>query len=191
MIVKGGKFSPSTHSVSGGVSAAVSGQCMCAKCVHNNNNFTQRLPKSLPSILISGDSTLARKVRNDYRVREFSYSTKGHNGWPKPSVVFITFSLYCLPILDMYVCMYGHTYSESVDQTCKVANSARGQLNGENEYFPVRVRCTVLYTYSGTKFLGDVCCCCCCCFLTLTDPLRIQPWSQDRRNQTKSTGNRR
>ena len=31
-----------------------------------------------------------------------------------------------------------------------------------------------------------VCCCCCCCFLTLTDPLRIQPWSQDRRNQTKS-----
>ena len=33
--------------------------------------------------------------------------------------------------------------------------------------------------------------CCCCCFLTLTDPLRIQPWSQDRRNQTKSTGNRR
>ena len=27
---------------------------------------------------------------------------------------------------------------------------------------------------------------CCCCFLTLTDPLRIQPWSQDRRNQIKS-----
>ena len=26
----------------------------------------------------------------------------------------------------------------------------------------------------------------CCCFLTLTDPLRIQPWSQDGRNQTKS-----
>ena len=25
-----------------------------------------------------------------------------------------------------------------------------------------------------------------CCFLTFTDPLRIQPWSQDRRNQTKS-----
>ena len=32
----------------------------------------------------------------------------------------------------------------------------------------------------------ESCCCCCCCFLTLTDPLRIQPWSQDRRNQTKS-----
>ena len=24
------------------------------------------------------------------------------------------------------------------------------------------------------------------CMLLLTDPLRIQPWSQDRRNQTKS-----
>ena len=33
---------------------------------------------------------------------------------------------------------------------------------------------------------GIIGCCCCCCFLTLTDPLRIQPWSQDRRNQTKS-----
>ena len=28
-------------------------------------------------------------------------------------------------------------------------------------------------------------------FLTLTDPLRIQPWSQDGRNQTNQTGNRR
>ena len=42
-----------------------------------------------------------------------------------------------------------------------------------------------------THIFMSVCCCCCCCFLTLTDPLRIQPWSQDRRNQTKSTGNRR
>ena len=37
-------------------------------------------------------------------------------------------------------CMYGHTYSKSMDQPGKVANSARGQLNRENEYFPVRVR---------------------------------------------------
>ena len=28
--------------------------------------------------------------------------------------------------------------------------------------------------------------CCCYCFLTSTDPIRIQPWSQDKRNQTKS-----
>ena len=35
------------------------------------------------------------------------------------------------------------------------------------------------YLYMRTKSL-------CCCFLTLTDPLRIQPWSQDRRNKTKS-----
>ena len=38
--------------------------------------------------------------------------------------------------------MYGHTYSKSMDQPGKVANAnpARGQLNRENEYFPVRVR---------------------------------------------------
>ena len=36
--------------------------------------------------------------------------------------------------------MYGHTYSKSMDQPGKVANPARGQLIGENEYFPVRVR---------------------------------------------------
>ena len=38
------------------------------------------------------------------------------------------------------VCMYGHTYSKSMDQPSKIANPARGQLNRENEYFPVRVR---------------------------------------------------
>ena len=36
--------------------------------------------------------------------------------------------------------MYGYTYSKSVDQPGKVANPARGQLNRENEYSPVRVR---------------------------------------------------
>ena len=36
--------------------------------------------------------------------------------------------------------MYGHTYSKSMDQPCKVAHPARGQLNRENELFPVRVR---------------------------------------------------
>ena len=35
--------------------------------------------------------------------------------------------------------MYGHTYSKSMDQPGKVANPARGQLNRENEYFPVRI----------------------------------------------------
>ena len=38
-----------------------------------------------------------------------------------------------------YVCMYGHTFSKSMDQPGKVVNPARGQLNRENEYFPVRV----------------------------------------------------
>ena len=38
------------------------------------------------------------------------------------------------------VCMYSHTYSKSMDQPGEVANPARGQLNRENEYFPVSVR---------------------------------------------------
>ena len=36
--------------------------------------------------------------------------------------------------------MYGHTYSKCMDQPCKVAHPARGQLNRKNELFPVRVR---------------------------------------------------
>ena len=36
--------------------------------------------------------------------------------------------------------MYGRTYSKNMDQPGKVANPARGQLNRENESFPVRVR---------------------------------------------------
>ena len=36
--------------------------------------------------------------------------------------------------------MYGHTCSKIMDQPGKVAHPARGQLNRENEYFPVRVR---------------------------------------------------
>ena len=40
----------------------------------------------------------------------------------------------------MYVCMYGHHIQQEKDQPGKVANPARGQLNRENEYFPVPVR---------------------------------------------------
>ena len=36
----------------------------------------------------------------------------------------------------VYVCMVV-TYSKSMYQPGKVTNSARGQLNRENEYFPV------------------------------------------------------
>ena len=48
--------------------------------------------------------------------------------------VFVCISLY---VLDY---MYGNTYSKSMDQAGKVANPARGQLDRENEYSPVRVR---------------------------------------------------
>ena len=36
--------------------------------------------------------------------------------------------------------MYGKTYSKSMDQPGKVANTARGELNTEKYVFPVPVR---------------------------------------------------
>ena len=46
----------------------------------------------------------------------------------------------CMYVLGAgYVCMV-ITYSKSMDQPGKVANPARGQLNREDEYFPLPVR---------------------------------------------------
>ena len=50
-----------------------------------------------------------------------------------------THSWYKVGMLKVPV-WYGHTHSKSMDQPGKVANPARGQLNRENEYFPVPVR---------------------------------------------------
>ena len=41
---------------------------------------------------------------------------------------------------EIGLCMYGHTFSKSMDQPGKDANPARGQLNRKNKYFPFRVR---------------------------------------------------
>ena len=35
----------------------------------------------------------------------------------------------------MHVCMYGRTYSKSMDQPGKVVNPACGQLNGKNDEY--------------------------------------------------------
>ena len=43
-------------------------------------------------------------------------------------------------LVYMCVCVYDHTYSKSMDQPGKVANPARGQLDRENEHFPVPIR---------------------------------------------------
>ena len=45
-----------------------------------------------------------------------------------------------LLLYPVYVRMYGHTYSKSMDQPGKVASPACRQLNKKNEYFPVCVR---------------------------------------------------
>ena len=44
-----------------------------------------------------------------------------------------------VPPVAYYVCMYGHKDYKSMDQPGMIANPARGQLNRENEYFPVHV----------------------------------------------------
>ena len=67
-------------------------------------------------------------------------------GWPY--VYMYVFFCVFLPVHSghqvrwTYVSMYCHTYmhSKSMDQPGKVVNPARGQLNRENIYFPVRVR---------------------------------------------------
>ena len=41
---------------------------------------------------------------------------------------------------DIALKVYGHTYSKSMDQPCKVASLARGRLNRGEKYFPVSVR---------------------------------------------------
>ena len=45
-----------------------------------------------------------------------------------------------LPKLYRILCLYSRTCSKSMDQPGMVANPARGQLNIENYFFPVRVR---------------------------------------------------
>ena len=37
-----------------------------------------------------------------------------------------------------YTYVWSHVYGKSMDHPGKVANPARGQLNRENKYFPVR-----------------------------------------------------
>ena len=55
-----------------------------------------------------------------------------------PGVIFPVFLSVCMEF-SLYVCMV-LTHSKSMDRPGKVANPARGQLNRENEYFPVFVR---------------------------------------------------
>ena len=50
--------------------------------------------------------------------------------------------------------MYGDTYSKRMDQPDKVANPTRGQLNRENEHFPVPVRILYVVYSIGTYRRG-------------------------------------
>ena len=72
------------------------------------------------------------------RCQTFFFPCSAHHerDWPPCKVVFFGLATNALNVCSMY----GHTYSESMDQPGKVASPARGQLNRKNEYFPVSVR---------------------------------------------------
>ena len=89
---------------------------------------------------------LVNKVKNDILKRNKTLNTLQQEEYTKkmsqnvfrPNNVNATkYMEDCLGflLLCMYVCMYGHTYSNSMDQPGKVASPARGQLNRKNKYF--------------------------------------------------------
>ena len=74
------------------------------------------------------------------RVLLLYYTYRNSSRSVEYDAVFIRYvSFGALTSWQVSLCIYGYT-SESMDQPGKVANPARGQLNSENEYFPVRVR---------------------------------------------------
>ena len=48
--------------------------------------------------------------------------------------------------LKAYICMYGYTYSKSMDQPGKAASPARGQLKRKNECFPCPRSCLRIWS---------------------------------------------
>ena len=56
-------------------------------------------------------------------------------------IIMLVYSKFALLLVADQFSTYGHTLisKSSMDQPCKVANPARGQLNREKQYFPVRV----------------------------------------------------
>ena len=64
-----------------------------------------------------------------------------------------------------FLCIYGHTYSKSIDQPGKVASPARGRLNRKNECFPVRVRASSPQGSSSNK---------CCHFAGHHGPINVR-----------------
>ena len=96
------------------------------------------------------------------------------------------------PVTQALATLAGTDHDVDRDRVLQYIN-----LKGQQDFSVVVLRCFESFSleacvsWQRSHLSHHCCCCCCCCFLTLTDPLRIQPWSQDRRNQTKSTGNRR
>ena len=79
----------------------------------------------------------ARIGTEKYLFSLFSWRRAGMSILPGRSLLLLQQYIWCTFI---YLPMYGHKYSKSMDQPGKVASPARGQLNRANECFPVHVR---------------------------------------------------
>ena len=62
-----------------------------------------------------------------------------------PTLIELTLNT-ALYVLIFHVCMYGHTYSKSMDQPGKVANPARDQLNRKKWKFPCPRSCLRIWS---------------------------------------------
>ena len=71
-----------------------------------------------------------------FHLFSFPCSADHERDWPPCKVFFFGLAINTLNVRNNN----SNTYSKSMDQPGKVANPARGQLNKEDEYFPVPVR---------------------------------------------------
>ena len=92
---------------------------------------------AINSVLLIFEKTLACGLRvaipREWNVTDMFYPLRSHLGTARDPR---TYSLGSKGG-NKYDC---HTHRKSMVQQGKVANPARGQLNRQNEYFPVRVR---------------------------------------------------
>ena len=105
----------------------IKGEICCISKVFPGHFCSMRGPSLVE--LAGGNNTLATTVHIRMNLSQ------------RIGICYTYVSLYSYIYYDDSRYMYGHQILyQSMDQPGKVANSARGQLNRENKYFPVPVR---------------------------------------------------
>ena len=85
-------------------------------------------------------TTCKRNASEQKKEKKRGLDLHEENSSRKKALIGCELIVHVLEKPSLYVSMYSHTYSKSMDQPGKVANPPRGQLNWKIEYFPVRVR---------------------------------------------------